>query len=87
MISEKSMRRRANRLGYKVEKGYQRYLMDGYPIVRNAAGEHFTGYNIIDLHTNFIVWPSTNGVCDHLLTLEDVAEFLQSVDQEHLFNW
>ena len=85
-LSEKTLRRRADRLGYKVEKGCQRYH-NGGAVVQNYCGERFTGYNVIDLRLGCLAWDCYNEICDHLFTLEDVAEFLESADQDNLFSW
>lgn len=87
MLTERTIKRRAEQLGYKVSKGYQRYLMPGNAIVRDCNGEPFTGYNVIDLKLNCLAWSCYNEICDHLFTLEDVIEFLKAADQGNLFVW
>lgn len=87
MLSEKTIRRRANVLGYQVNKGYQRYLNGNYPICRDCYGEPTTGYNITDIRLNCLVWPCYNEIRDHLFTFEDVVDFLKEADTEQLFTW
>ena len=87
MLSEKTLRRRAIRLGYSVSKGYQRYLRKPNPICRDYNGEPITGYNVTDLRLNCLVWPCFDEARDHLFTLTDVVDFLREEDSEQLFTW
>ena len=68
MYSEKTLRKRANRIGYKIQKG------------RVKVGNHYllgggVGYSVIDTEYNCIVY-GNNGTLLNILTLKDVDEFL-----------
>ena len=73
MKSEKSLRKRADAIGYRLEKGFIRQLVEGYPV-----WDREVGYNIIDTTNNCLVWGCYNDVFDHLFTLEDVEDFIRS---------
>lgn len=69
MYSEKTLRRKASNIGYRIQKGP---LMSGN--LRVAYGD--PGYSIIDCKYNTIVYGLCNGFYN-LLQLEDVEEFLR----------
>lgn len=87
MFSEKTLRRRAEKAGYSISKGFQSYLNQEWGLVRNDKGERVTGYNVIDNSTGLNVLGSYNDLHDHAWQLEDVQEFLQGVYEENGLEW
>ncbi len=71
MYSEKTLRRRANNIGYKIVKGFTRFYNR-----QGAVAGHETGYSVIDLGCGYMVG-GHNDVYFNLWTLKDVEEFLQ----------
>lgn len=80
MYTEKTIRRKAYDLGYKLEKNYMRYMAFNNAIVEPKA----TGYMLFDLRTNEYVWGSYNDCFCYLWSLEDVENYLREVDTEKL---
>lgn len=89
MYSLTTLRRRAYEAGYRIEKGFQHYLLRGYPVCRDCNGEAYTGYDVRDLATGQLVYESGcyDSNYDHLCTLEDVEEFLKRAYEEAGLNW
>lgn len=70
MYSERTLRRKAKEIGYRIIKGYTR--------MNNSTGaifDHDTGYSVIDMERNTFVG-GTNDTLYNLWKLEDVEEFL-----------
>lgn len=78
---ERKARKKGLEAGYRVSKSFQHYHSGG--IVSNWNGERFTGYNVEDLATGFLVWDCYDSNCDHLWTIDDVEEFLKTVYEEN----
>ena len=76
MYSEKTLRNKAEKIGYHIEKGFVHSMYGQCPVWHNVAGERETGYNILDYRTNTYVWGCYNWYYDHQFSLEDVQEFL-----------
>lgn len=74
--SLETIRNKAYEAGYKVSKGFQHYLCSG-AVVRDCNRVAYTGYNVEDLSTGFLVWGCYDANYDHLWTLEDVEEFIK----------
>ena len=73
-----TIRKKALKAGYRVEKGFQHYHYNN-SIHTNWNGERFTGFNVWDLSTNSLVWDCYDSNYDHLWTLDDVDIFIKSV--------
>ena len=82
MYSERTLRRRADAIGYRLEKGFVHQLVEGYPV-----WDREVGYNIIDNEYNYMVYGCYNNVFDHLFTLEDVEDFLKTEYVEAGLKW
>lgn len=78
-MSESALRRKAKKLGYTLEKGYVRFTVGG-EIFRYANGERDTGYMLKDNYTGFYEWGCYNELLTHQWSLQDVEDFLNSVD-------
>ena len=76
LYSEKTLRKKAAAAGYRIEKGFQHYHNGG---VYRLRGERITGYNVVDDLTGLLVYDCFNQEIDHLWSLSDVQEFLQTV--------
>lgn len=85
MYSEQTLRRKSAEAGYRIHKGFQHYHNGA--IVTNWNGERFTGYDVVDLATEFSVWGCYDQNCDHLWQLEDVEEFLKDVYLKNGLKW
>ena len=72
--SESTIRRKAYRIGYQVQKGFQHFRRE---VLYDLNGERYTGYMIKDLNTGYYVWSCYNENFDHLWNLDDVVEFLE----------
>lgn len=78
MYSLRTIKKRAEKIGYEVSKGLSHYMFSDCPIFTFAdTGERCTGYDVKDLTTGFYVWGCYNNIRDHLWSLEDVDNFLQ----------
>ena len=82
MYNEKTLRKRANEIGYRLEKGFIHQMVEGYPV-----WDREVGYNIIDTINNCLVSGCYNNVFDHLFKLEDVEDFLKTEYVESGLNW
>jgi len=87
MMSEKTLRRRAERIGFKLEKGYQKYLNPEWGFVRDEDGEKIVGYQLWNMYTGLYVWGSYSELCTHILTLEGVEEMLMCAYEEYGLEW
>ena len=79
--SEGTIRKKALNAGYKVEKGFQHYRYND-SVLTDCDGKRLTGYNVVDLCNGWPVHGSCDDNFDHLLSLEDVEEFISSVYKE-----
>ena len=82
MYCEKTLRKRAEKIGYAIEKGYQHYMAFDGAVFRDCNGKPRTGYNVIHLETNCLVYPCYNGAFDHLFDIEDLESFLKTEYQK-----
>lgn len=81
--SERTIYKKALDAGYRIEKGFQHYHYNNAVRV-DCNGKRFTGYNVWDLSTN---WLERNSGCcddnyDHLCSLDEVEEFIESVYED-----
>lgn len=70
--SESTLRRKAYKIGYRLEKGYIHFLTKAYPVAIRECG-----YNVIDIMSGFPIWECRNDVYDHLFSMDDVEQFLR----------
>lgn len=77
-----TLRRKAHEAGYSFQKGYQRYVHDGWGYVRTLDGERIVGYQIFDHQSGFLVHPSYNDVHDHAMGLEEAVMLLKELCAE-----
>lgn len=82
LYSLSTLKRKANEAGYSFQKGFQRYIYEGWGYVTDANEERITGYQILDNRTGFFVHPSTNDLYDHALDLEEATKLLQTLCEE-----
>lgn len=82
LYSLSTLKRKANEAGYSFQKGYQRWMHDGWGYCTNANGDRIIGYQILDNRTGFLVHPSCNELHDHALDLEEARELLQELCAE-----
>lgn len=47
--TESTLRRRAEKLGYKVEKGYQKLAGNEYGFLTDGSGNKITGYDLLKM--------------------------------------
>ena len=76
MYSEKTIRRKANEIGFVVSRGFQHYLYNG-AVVKDYYGVAYTGYVVEDMTTGYYVWGCYDQCFDHIWTIEDVDEFIR----------
>lgn len=77
-----TLRKKANEAGYSFQKGYQRYNHDGWGYVHTLDGERIVGYQILDYHTNLLVYPSNNEIHDHAMELDEAVALLKELCAE-----
>ena len=83
MFTENTLRKRANKIGYYIQKGFQHW---GPYVYHDSYGNRFTGYSIMDGRTGFIAY-GYNGVFDNCLELEDVEEILREEYKSLGYAW
>ena len=74
MLTERTLRERAHKIGYHVTKGFTHF---GKHVFYNSYGERSTGYMVMDMSTGLYAWGSYNSNFDFLWDLDDVEEFLK----------
>ena len=79
--SLKTIRNKAYKVNHKVSKGFQHYFNGG--VCKDCNGIPYTGYNVENLNTGILASACYNEGCDHLMTLEDVEEFLKNVYEKN----
>ena len=77
-----TLRRRADAIGLKIEKGYVHYMSYGGAVFQDMNGKRKVGYSVFDCTTGYYIWPSYNDVFDHQFSLEDVEKYLSDEYQE-----
>lgn len=82
--SERTLRRRAYKIGYQVVKGFQHF---GRYVYHTSYGERFTGYMVRDLRSGIYEWGSYDQNFTHLWDLDDVAEFLMEEYEARGMAW
>lgn len=74
MYSENTLRRRAHKIGYQVQKGFMHF---GPYVFHNSYGTRYSGYMVKDLQAGINVYGSYNSTFDFLWDIEDVESFLK----------
>ena len=74
MYSESTIRRKAYKIGYHVEKGFQHL---GKSVFRDCDGDCYCGYMVKHMDTGLYMSGCFNENFDHLWTLNDVIVFLR----------
>lgn len=82
-MSEITLRRRADRIGYRVTKGFQHC---GGGVFHDQNGDRMTGYMILDLRSNFVI-AGTNEAFDYCLSLDEVEDILKDRYQQLGISW
>lgn len=72
-MCEKTIYRKARKIGYSVSKGKVHFLNGRNSIVCSDE----IGYNVIDNELNCLVWGCYNSLFDHQWNLSDVVDFLK----------
>lgn len=72
--SESTLRRRAYKIGYQIQKGFRHF---GRFVYHDPYGDRFSGYMVKDLQSGFYEWGGYNSNFDFLWDLEDVEDFLK----------
>ena len=80
--AESTLRRKAREIGYEIQKGFVHQLTSDYPVADREVG-----YNILDITAGSLVPECHNTVYDHLLTLEGVGEFLETIYLDNGLDW
>lgn len=83
MLSLSTIRRRAERVGYYVEKGFVRFQGK---VHYNLEGERETGFMVKDLHYNIYVG-GFNDPWSYTWDLEDVVELLKNEYEARDMAW
>lgn len=87
LYSLSTLKRKANEAGYSFQKGYQRYIHDGWGYRSDGNGVRIIGYQIFDYRTCVLVHPSNNDLHDHALDLEEAVKLLQELCAERGVNF
>ena len=89
MYSEKTLRRKANKVGLTLEKGYQKYLCDKWGFVLDADGQKVTGYSLFNSDTGcYTSAPYLSSACHtHEMNAEEVESYLRNEYQKNGLTW
>ena len=82
-MKEITLRRRADKIGYRVTKGFQHC---GRGVFHDQNGDRFTGYMILDQSTNFVI-EGTNEAFDYCLSFDEVEDILKDMYQRLGISW
>ena len=82
LYSLSTLKRKANAAGYSFQKGYQRFICNGWGYRTDEEGNRIIGYQILDHHTGFLVHPSCNNLWDHAMDLEEATKLLRNLCTE-----
>ena len=74
-----TLKKKANEAGYSLQKGYQRYMYNGWGYRRTTSGERIVGYQIFDYRSGLMVHPSYNDIHDHALELKEAVTLLKEL--------
>lgn len=73
-MTEKTLRKKAKKLGYSIHKGFKHYMsVEGCPVVYGRD----TGYMVTDDTTGEYLWGSYDNYYDHQLSLDIIEECLK----------
>lgn len=79
MYTFSTWKKKANEAGYSLQRGYQRYLRQGWGYVKDSDGNHCIGYQVMDNRTGFLVYPSYTDLFDHALSEEEATALLREL--------
>ena len=82
-MSEIVLRRKANRIGYRITKGFQ-HCGGGVSLDQN--GDRMPGYMILDQYSNFVI-AGTNDAFDYCLSFDEVKDILKDMYQRLGISW
>ena len=85
---ENTLRRRAKKIGFTVEKGYQRYLNEKWGTVKDSNGNRIIGYSLYNPEGIEVNAPFDSTAChDHEMTIEELEFYLQKLYEERGLPW
>ena len=88
--TESTLRNRAEKLGYKVEKGYQKLAGNEYGFLTDGSGNKITGYDLLktvgscEMPVDGIF---ESGDVTHSLSLDELEEKLKGLYNEQGLEW
>ena len=84
--TEDTLRRRAYKVGFKIEKGFQ-HDDDGNVIIRKGQG-HISGYQVKDLKDGSYVFDSNfEGASNYRWDIDMVEDFLKGEYEKRGIKW
>ena len=78
-MSLRTIQKKANEHGFSFQKGYQRYIYDGWGFVKDEEGNKIVGYQILDNTTGIPVGSLYNRLWDHELDFEEAIDLLKNL--------
>lgn len=72
-MKEKTLRRKAHKIGYSIVKGLRHYMYNWV-----VADPREVGFMVRDDRTGFYEWGCYNELYSHLWDIQDVEDFLKS---------
>ena len=82
-MKEITLRRRADKIGYRVTKGFQHC---GDVVFHDQNGDRMTGYMILGQYSNFVI-AGTNDAFDYCLSFDEVEDILKDMYQRLGISW
>ena len=82
MYSEKTLRKRAYKIGYQVIRGIYHFRGAYY-----TYGEKITGYMVKDCRSGLLEWGCYDTCFDFIWSLEDVEDFLKEQYEAMGLKW
>lgn len=85
---ESTLRKRAKRIGFTVEKGYQRDLQNGWGTVKDLYGKKITGYDLYDSRGFLTDGPYPSSLpYNHRMTLDEIEYCLKMLYEDCGLPW
>lgn len=85
---ERTLRRKAERIGYRLEKGYQKYFGGEWGFFTDSQGNKITGYSLYNPEGIDVNAPYSSTAChDHQMTLDEVETYLKEAYEEMGLLW
>ena len=86
--TERTLRNRAKKIGFTVEKGYQSYLQKSWGTVKVSNGNRITGYSLYSPEGIEVNAPFESTAChDHEMTMDELESYLQNLYEERGLPW